>query len=77
MGDFRPIKTKCWIKYLEHLGYSFNRVKGSHFQYTMEGKRTIPVRENDKDVPALHLRTSCKSLGINIDDVYDWIEKNC
>ena len=77
MGNNRPVKTKCWIKFLEHLGYKFNRIKGSHFQYVKEGKRTIPVREADKEVPAMHIRTSCRTLGIDIEVVYNWIEKNC
>lgn len=78
MGNFRPIATKCWIAFVNFMGYSYNRTNGSHDIYTkINSKRSIVLRSADKDVPALHLKTSCKTMGIELQYVYTWATKNC
>jgi len=78
MGNYRPVKKKCWKKYLEHLGWELDRISASHHQYVKKGaKRPIPMYGSKKEIPALHIKTSCKTLGVNPKDVYEWIEKNC
>lgn len=80
MGKFRPIRTTCWIKFLNfhHFYKVNNRVTGSHFLYKKKGAiRSIPVRENDKDVPAFHLSTGCRTIGCTMDELYSWVDKNC
>ncbi len=76
---YRPLPIKCWFKFLELHGFKFSgRVKGSHHQYTKRGGlRAIPVRPTDKEVPALHLKTGCRTLGISLSDLYNWADSNC
>lgn len=77
MGKFRPLATKCWENFLIMHGFKKNRTKGSHDQWVKPGKRTIAVWGNEKEIPALHLRTSCHSIGCTIDSLYDWAAINC
>jgi predicted RNA binding protein YcfA (HicA-like mRNA interferase family) len=77
MGNFRPIPTKCWILFLIHKGYTFDRIKSSHHQYTKKGSRSIPVWGDEKEIPALHIKTSCRTIGCTMEDAYQWIEANC
>ena len=77
MSNFRPIPTKCWESFLQHRGFICKRTKGSHDQWVKKGHRTIPVWGNEKQIPALHLKTSCLTLGITLNELYEWIEENC
>ncbi len=77
MGNYRPLQTKCWEKFLTYKGYEYQRTKGSHDQWTKNGHRTIPVWGDEKQIPAMHLHTSCKTIGITLSDVYSWADKNC
>jgi len=77
MGNNRPIKTKCWIAYLKSLGFELTRTTGSHYMYVKKGFRTIPVWESEKEIPAMHIRTSCRTIGVDITDVYAWTDANC
>lgn len=77
MGKHRPIPTKCWINFLLSIGYKSVRTSSSHHQYTKSGKRTIPVWGNEKEIPALHIKTSCRSIGISVDEFLSWADKNC
>lgn len=74
---FKPAVTKCWEKFLQLHGFSYDRTKGSHDQWIRKGYRTIPVRGNEKQVPGLHLRTGCFTIGCTIDDFFDWAKDNC
>ena len=77
MGNNRPIKTKTWIKFLKAHGCVFKRSKASHFHYKCpKCFRTVTHRENDKEIPALHLRTNLNTMGKNLEYLYDWVEKN-
>ncbi len=75
--SYRPIDTKCWEKFLTLHKFQFQRSKGSHFNWTKKGHRTIPVWANEKQIPAFHLRTGCISIGCSLDDLYTWASKNC
>ena len=80
MGNYRPIRTACWIKFLNLNGFFKvpKRFTGSHFLYKKIGAvRSIPVRENDKDVPAFHLSTGCRTIGCSLDFFYEWATENC
>ncbi|MCF8284319.1 MAG: type II toxin-antitoxin system HicA family toxin [Sphingobacteriales bacterium] len=58
-------------------GYSYSRTKGSHDQWTKKNRRTIPVWGDEKEIPALHLKQSCRSIGCDLASLYDWADKNC
>ena len=78
MGNFRPLPTKCWEAFLKKHGYIYSgRTKGSHDQWTKGGHRTIPVWGNEKQIPAFHLRTGCKSIGVDVNELYSWADENC
>jgi len=75
---FKPIDTSCWLNFLRYHGFSRDRSKGSHFIWTKPGSlRSIPVRENDKQVPALHLKTGCATIGCTSKELEKWIDDNC
>jgi predicted RNA binding protein YcfA (HicA-like mRNA interferase family) len=77
--NYRPVKTKCWENLLTHLGYSCNRTKGSHDQWVKKGCRTIPVWGNEKQIPAMHLKASASTFQPKweLEDVHNWVDKNC
>ena len=77
MGNFRPLPLKCWESFLKLKGFKYERTKGSHFIWIKKGCRSIPVWGNEKEIPAMHLKTSCRTIGITLDDLYKWAEQNC
>lgn len=77
MGNFRPLDTKCWEKFLTYMGFTLSRIKSSHHQWTKPGFRTIPVWGDEKQIPPFHLKKSCESMKIDLTLVYAWAEKNC
>jgi predicted RNA binding protein YcfA (HicA-like mRNA interferase family) len=77
MGNFRPLRTKCWEKFLAAKGFKHNRTHSSHDQWTKPGYRTIAVWGNEKEIPAMHLKTSCRTIGCTTDELYKWADKNC
>jgi len=77
MGNFRPLPTSCWEKFLRIHGFVETRSKGSHFQWVKRGHRTIPVWGNEKQIPPFHLKTGCFSIGCTMEDLYTWASTNC
>jgi hypothetical protein len=78
MGNNRPVKTKCWIAYLAFLNCQYKSTKASHVHYKCPNcLRTITFRDKDKEIPALHLKTNLTTLGKTLQELYDWVEKNC
>ena len=77
MRNFRPISTRCWQMYLTLMGFSYKRTKGSHDQWGKGEYRTIPVRGNEKQVPPLHLKTGCSTIGVTMQELYKWADENC
>lgn len=77
MGNFRPLDTKCWERFLTLKGYHYKSTKGSHDQWTKPGSRTIPVWGNEKQIPAFHLKTGCSTIGITLEELYNWADENC
>jgi predicted RNA binding protein YcfA (HicA-like mRNA interferase family) len=78
MGNFRPLPIKCWEKFLAQNGFTYcGRTKGSHDLWTKRGKRTIPVWGDEKEIPALHLKTGCRTIGIDLSTLYEWARINC
>ena len=75
--NFRPFPTKCGEMFLIEIGQSHKRTKGSHDQCSKPNYRTIPVWGDEKEIPAFHLKSSCKSMGKTLDDLYLWADANC
>lgn len=77
MTNYRPTKTSCFIKYLASLDCIEMRTRGSHTQFKCpEAIRTVTVRKNDKEVPALHIKTNLSNIGLAIGDYYKWASEN-
>jgi len=77
MGNFRPLDTKCWESFLKFQGYSYKRTASSHDQWTKKGSRTIAVWGNEKQIPAMHLKTSASSMNCSMEFIYQWAKENC
>lgn len=75
--NFRPLPVKCVEAYLKQNGFAFDRITASHHIWTKNGHRSIPLWGSKKEIPAIHLKTSCRSIGTTMDDLYNWAEKNC
>ena len=77
MGNFRPLDTKCWEKFLVLHGFKYEHTKGSHDKWKKKGCRPLPVWGNSKQIPALHLRNGCEIIGCTLSDLYTWADNNC
>ena len=78
MGNFRPLATKCFLAFLDMMGFRYSRTESSHDMYIKKGcLRSIVIRKKDKTVPAFHIKTNCKTIGCSMSDVYAWADKNC
>lgn len=77
MGDYRPIKTKLFIKFLKsHNCYRLKKSTGSHSYWKRPGlTRRITIREADKEIPPLHIKTNLETLGLNFKDLEEFIQK--
>lgn len=75
--NYRPLPTKCWESFLTQMGYSYNRTASSHDQWVKKNSRTIAVWGNEKQIPAMHLKTSCRTIGCSLEYLYNWADKNC
>jgi len=78
MGDYRPIKTKLFIKFLKRNGcYRLDsKSGGSHSYWKRAGlTRRITIREADKEIPPLHIKTNLETLGLKFEDLENFIFK--
>ncbi len=75
---YRPVSTKCWIKFLKSLDCHFKRQKSSHHVWYCPGtKRSVVFRGEEKEIPAFHIKTNLKTLEIDEVKFWEWIDKNC
>ena len=78
MGDFRPIKTKLFIKFLKKQGCyaTGGRSGGSHSYWKRAGlTRRITIRTADKEIPPLHIKTNLETLGLKFEDLEKFLQK--
>ena len=62
---------------MEEKGFKYIRTSGSHDQWKKRGCRTIPVWGDEKEIPAIHLKVSCRTIGVTLEELYAWVDKNC
>ena len=78
MGENRPVKIKCWEKFLDSIGCKYISTEASHDKWKCPGcTRSIIHRGAKKEIPAFHIKTNLKTLGIHPDDFYGWAKENC
>lgn len=77
MSKFRPIKTAVFIKFLEHKGcYPLKDSGGSHSYWKRPHlPRRITIRKKDKEIPAFHVKTNLKTLGLRFEELEDFMKK--
>lgn len=77
MGNNRPVKTKCFIKFLAAHGCERKGHK-KHEKWSKPGIiRPIMFWSQKKEVPFIHIKTNMNTLGIDISYFYQWIDENC
>lgn len=78
MGNNRPVKKSDWEKFLIAHGCTKKRHNGtSHQQWKCPNcMRTITFRGQEKEIPAMHLKSNLDTMGLTLKDLYDWIDKN-
>jgi len=78
MSNDRPVKTKCWIKFIESKGCKYKSSEASHDKWRCPGCiMSIIVREGDKDVPFGHIKTSLSTMKIEKAEFWAWVKENC
>lgn len=75
----KEIQTKDFINYIQSLGLTEIRSKGSHTVFNYPAKdprrltRPIVVRMAYKTIPLLHLHTNLQTLGKSKDEFIAWL----
>lgn len=79
MGGDRPIRVKCWEKFLISSGCVFKSKKGtSHDKWRCPGCiQSIVFRGSDKEIPFAHIKTNLTTMDITPDVFREWVKKNC
>ncbi len=79
MGQFRPIPTRCWERFLKAHGCKFKSQKGtSHHKWKCPGCfQSIIFRGSEKEIPFAHIATNLETMGHSKEYFFEWIEKNC
>tara|TARA_R110002049_G_scaffold85844_6_gene218279 strand:+ start:9199 stop:9435 length:237 start_codon:yes stop_codon:yes gene_type:complete len=75
---YQPIKTKVFIKFLKHNKCYKVKEKsgGSHSYWKRPGlTRRIVIREADKEIPPLHIKTNLSTLGLKFEDLEKFMNK--
>jgi len=72
-----PVKTKDFVAFLKYKKCVYKRTEASHDHYKCPNCwRTITIREKDKEVPFFHIKTNSTTMGIKVEEVYNWINEN-
>lgn len=78
MGNDRPIKVKCWEKFLESQGCEFARQKASHHIWRCPNCiRSVIFRGAEKEIPFAHITTNLSSMGVEKSIFLAWVKDNC
>jgi len=78
MGNDHPVKTRCWLRFLASKGCTYLRTKSSHDMYKCPNcLQDIVFRGREKDVPAMHVRTNLRTMGIPYRESLEWKKENC
>tara|TARA_R110000850_G_scaffold94576_4_gene199299 strand:+ start:2201 stop:2443 length:243 start_codon:yes stop_codon:yes gene_type:complete len=77
-SNFRPTKVKCFEKFLESRDCNYKSTEASHDKWRCpDCIRSIIFRGAEKDIPAFHIHTLLKTMGVSKEEFYEWIDKNC
>lgn len=76
--SFRPIPKNKYIRWLKFKGLVYIRTSASHELWdSLDGAydRPITFRTMDKDIPPLHLKSNCDTMGVSMKDLYKEIQR--
>ena len=74
----KPVKTKCWEKFLAHSGCYFVRIRSSHHHWKCPGcLRTVTFWGAKKEVPRFHINSCLRTMSISPEDFNAWEAENC
>lgn len=78
MGNFRPIRVKCWENFLLSRGCIQNSINASHHKWKCpDCMQSIIFRGAEKEIPFAHIKTNLSTMGIDKDVFLEWIKENC
>lgn len=67
MGELQSIKTSLFRKFLLSQGLVHARTRGDHEVWSKPGMtRPVIIQAKNKNVPAAHIRTNLKTLGLSV-----------
>jgi len=76
--SFKPVPTKKFKKFLKEKGLVCIRTSGDHEYWDRPDDslpRPITIIGCDKEIPAFHIKTNLKNLGIDYSDFEEEISK--
>lgn len=79
MGNDRPIKVKCWEKFLKSKNCYFDRKKGtSHDKWRCQNCiMSITFRGSEKEIPYSHIKSNLETMKVKHADFISWVKENC
>lgn len=79
MGNDRPVKVKCWEKFLISQGCTFKSKNGtSHDKWRCPNCiQSIIFRGAEKEIPFAHIKTNLFTMNIKPEVFWLWVSKNC
>ncbi len=78
MGNNRPVKIKCWERFLISQGCSFKSTEASHHKWRCpKCIRSIIFRGAEKEIPFAHIATNLASMGVSKEEFLVWVKDNC
>ena len=78
MGNYRPIPTDCWVRFLKSKNCYPKSVNSSHHKWRCPNcVMSIIFWENKKEVPFAHITTCLQTMKISKQEFLDWLKNNC
>jgi predicted RNA binding protein YcfA (HicA-like mRNA interferase family) len=75
MSQLTPVHWKKFEKFVLYVGCHFERQKGDHRIYWRSGLKRPVVFPADKEVPVFIIRNNLRTLGINVKEYLEIMEK--
>jgi len=73
MGELGSVKLSLFRKFLKEQGLKKTGGKGDHEKWSKNDlSRPVILQVKNKNIPAFHIRTNLKTLGISVKDFLNW-----
>lgn len=78
MGNDRPVKVKCWEKFLKSKDCYYKSTEASHDKWRCPNcVRSIVFRGAKKEIPFAHISSNLSSMGVPKEEFLGWVKENC